>query len=147
MAPTRSARLWRGTRRFVAFLAVLSSLVLLVGPGGLVGAVTHAADVGPLTVITPTRVLDTRASEPPAIQTVGFDAASGTPISAGPIPAGATRRFRIAGKQFPQGTGTFTFPEGIYGVLLNVTEVGNPGGGFLTAFPGNVGDANRPLAS
>ena len=32
-------------------------------------------------------------------------------------------------------------------MLVNVTEVGNPGGGFLTVFPGNVGDANRPLAS
>jgi hypothetical protein len=121
--------------------------VLLVGPRGRVDAVTQAAEVGPLTAITPTRVLDTRATQPPAIQTVGFDAASGNPITAGPIPAGTTRRYRIAGKTFPQGTSTFTFPEGIYGVLVNVTEVGNPGGGFLTAFPGNVSDANRPLAS
>src|SRR5438067_11040881 len=136
----------QNTRVLVTVLAVLSSALLVAGPGRPVGAVTQAAEVGPVTVITPTRVLDTRASEPPGIQTVGFDAASGNPITAGPIPAGTTQRYRIAGKQFPQGPSTFTFPEGIYAVLLNVTEVGNPGGGFLTAFPGNVGDANRPLA-
>src|SRR5205807_5051735 len=73
--------------------------------------------------------------------------ASGAQITAGPIPANTTRRYRISGKTFPQGTGTFTFPDGIYGVLINVTEVGSPSGGFLTAFPGDVADANRPLAS
>src|SRR5262249_5651160 len=127
MAPSPQARRRRGTRRFVVALALLGSLGLVVGPGGPVGALTQAADVGPLTVVTPTRILDTRASEPPAIQTVGFDAASGTPITAGPIQGGTTQRYRIAGKPFPQGTGSFTFPEGIVGVLVNVTEVGAPG--------------------
>src|SRR5207248_1868756 len=138
MARSRQSRLRRGARLLVALLAVLSSGALLVGPRGLMGAVTQAAEVGPVTVITPTRVLDTRASEPPAIQTVGFDATSGNPITSASIQAGTTRRYRIAGKAFPQGTGSFAFPDGIYGVLVNVTEVGAPGGGFLTAFPGNV---------
>src|SRR5262249_61081324 len=60
---------------------------------------------------------------------------------------GGAGRFRIAGQALPQGTGSFTFPDAIHGVLVNVTEVGAPGGGFLTAFPGHVADANRPLAS
>src|SRR5262245_49524229 len=108
MAGSRQRSLPRGTRILVAWLAVVSSGLLLVAPGARVAAVpqTQAAEVGPVTVITPTRVLDTRPSEPPAIQTVGFDAATGNPITPGPIQGGTTRRFRIAGKQFPQGTGT-----------------------------------------
>ena len=40
MVPFRQSRRLRGPRRLVALLAVLSVAVLLVGPGGLVGAVT-----------------------------------------------------------------------------------------------------------
>src|SRR5262249_25693891 len=127
-------------------LAIASGALVVAGPGARVAAVPAAADVGPVTVIPPTRVLDTRAPAP-GIVTTGFDAATGNPIGAGPIPGGTTQRHRIAGKGFPQGTGSFAFPDGITGVLVNVTEVGAPGGGFLTAFPGNVADANRPLAS
>src|SRR5436305_267620 len=73
---------WRTSRVLVVCLAIVSSgflalpIQLVASRGGWDAAVSQAADVGPLTVITPTRILDTRASEPPAIQTVGFDAAS-----------------------------------------------------------------------
>lgn len=96
--------------------------------------------------IPPTRVVDTRASGS-GIVTTGFDGTTGLQITPSPLTGGATRRFLINGKSFAQGNATFTAPVDISGVLCNLTTVGGPGGGFVTLFPGNIADANRPLAS
>lgn len=99
--------------------------------------------VGNLTFITPTRVVDTRPSNPAAgITTTGFNE-SGNAIVAGAIPGGQVRRFKVGNQTF----GNTTFPADTSGLLLNVTIVGGPSGGFLTVFPGNVADASRPNAS
>jgi hypothetical protein len=99
-------------------------------------------------LIPPTRVVDTRPSDPPEIVTTGFDGTTRAAIPPGPLQANTTHRFLINGKTFPQGTGTFTFPSDTYGVLANVTIVQpSASGGFVTVCPGDVTDANRPLAS
>src|SRR5204862_338446 len=101
---------------------------------------------GPLRFINPVRVLDTRASDG-QIVTAGFNA-DGSPITAGQLAANSSRRFPISGKTLAQGSSSFAFPGDVTGVLVNVTIVqAAPSGGFVTVFPGDVLDANRPNAS
>lgn len=97
------------------------------------------APAGDLTLIPPVRVVDTRGG-----QTVGFSP-DGTAITPGPFAArGETRRYRLAGATVPDGT----VPPNLTGVLLNVTIVqAGASGGFVTAFPGDVPDGDRPTAS
>jgi len=106
---------------------------------------------GNLRLITPVRVVDTRATDTAAsIFTIGFNP-DGTPITPGRLTANATRRFLINGKTFnigPPGSPTYTFPSDVKGVQINVTIVQDIGtGGFVTVFPGDVPDADRPNAS
>ncbi len=96
--------------------------------------------------VPPTRVVDTRRTGDGAV-TTGYDGATGNPITPGPVTVNTTRRFLINGKTFPQGNATLTVPPDISGIFCNVTVVGSPGQGYVTVFPGNITDANRPLAS
>ena len=158
---------WARVER-VVLLAVLAVMVGLLGPASRPSLAdperTPLADpvplpltappppqpTGPVVLIAPTRVLDTR---PAPFGPIGFDGTTGNQITAGPLLANTVRRFLINGKQFPQGTGTFTFPT-TYGIIANVTlcaggpSCPGPGsGGFVTVFPGNVADIDRPNAS
>ncbi len=117
---------------------------------------TPSATVGPppppitrnVQFITPVRIIDTRPSNPGQnIQTIGFDQ-NGAPIQPGQLQPNAVRRFSIAGRTFSTaGGGTYTVPSDINGVNLNVTIVGGPAEGFVTIFPGDVPDSQRPNVS
>src|SRR5262249_23652359 len=114
--------------------------------------VAAQGDAGVLLLITPTRVVDTRASGT-GIVTTGYNP-DGTAITAEPIQAGTVRRFKIGGAAFNQNPNpiapllNFAFPEDLRGILANVTIIqSSAGGGFVTVFPGSVGDTDRPLAS
>lgn len=106
-----------------------------------------------LTFVPPVRVVDTRGAEFGG--PIGYDA-SGNPITtARPFADPEIRKFTIAGKTF-QGLinsgGTLTppgsFPADVKGLLINVTITqGAPSGGFVTAYPGDVPDTQRPNAS
>jgi hypothetical protein len=100
---------------------------------------SNPADLGQLTLIDPTRVVETRGSAGP----IGYDQ-GGSPLAPGPFAPNTTRRFLLAGQRF----GGIALPNDIRGVLANVTSVqGAPSGGFVTAFAGDVPDAQRPNAS
>src|SRR5205823_4320757 len=74
----------QGFRLLLVSVLLLSTVLVAAGPGALgLAGISQAADVGPVTLITPTRVLDTRPNAP-GIVTTGFDATSGTAITAGP---------------------------------------------------------------
>lgn len=98
---------------------------------------TAATGLGNLMLISPFRAVDTRASDGGGVVHIGTDQ-NGNAIPVGPITAGSTRRFRLAFSGSP-------VPASATGVLLNVTIIGSPGGGYVTVFPG--GDATPPLAS
>jgi hypothetical protein len=134
-----------------SFFLSSGALRLLYGNTPLIEAIwrrlADTTQTGVVRLITPTRVVDTRATAP-GIVTTGYDAVTGAPITAGPIPAGTVRRFRITGKSFPQGgSGSFSFPTDVSGILCDVTVIGAGGGGYVTVFSGNVPDAEKPLAS
>src|SRR5262249_48719738 len=97
--------------------------------------------IGNLTLISPFRTVDTRASDGGgAIVHTGVDE-NGNAIPVQPIPGGGTRRYRLSFSGAP-------VPADATGVLLNVTIVSPPGGptgGYVTVFPG--GDPSAPLAS
>jgi len=91
-----------------------------------------ATTTGFLVPITPVRVLDTRSGFGGPI---GFDGATGNPITAAPFQEGDLRSYRVAGKTF-QGV---PIPAGAKGVNFNVTAVqAGPTGGFVTVFPGGA---------
>jgi len=80
--------------------------------------------------ISPVRVVDTRGAP---FGPIGVDG-SGNPISAGQVPDGATRTYRIAGQ--------FGIPSDARAIIGNLTIVqGGPSGGFVTIYPGDVGTA------
>jgi hypothetical protein len=93
--------------------------------------------IGNLTLITPFRTVDTRPSDGGKIVHQGVDE-NGNPIPVGPVPGGQTRRYRMTFSGSP-------VPANATGVLLNVTIIGAPGGGYAVVFPG--GDPSAPLAS
>src|SRR5262249_53334577 len=100
-----------------------------------------AGVVGNLSFVKPTRVLETRGSDVGG--PIGLNP-DGTAIATGQLAPGLTRRFLIGGKSFAD----VTFPGDVKGILANVTIVQpTPSGGFVTAFPGDVADADRPNAS
>ena len=70
--------------------------------------------------------------------------ADGSTVKAGTLTPNATRRFLLSGKSFAG----LALPPDVKGVLANVTTLqSEPSGGFVTAFPGDVADANRPNVS
>ncbi len=117
-------------------------------PTAIATATTTPTGTRNIEFIVPVRVVDMRPiSVTQNIQTTGYDQ-NGVPIQPGPIQGGTIRRFSIAGRTFPTaGGGAYTVPTDVSGVVINVTIVGGSGGGFVTVFPGDVPDANRPNAS
>jgi len=88
--------------------------------------------VGDLRLVTPARVVDTR---PAPFGPIGFQP-NGSPVAAGPLPAGSTTRYQLNGQSFAGGS--LTVPADVRGVLLNVTlSQARPAGGYVTAFPGS----------
>src|SRR5205823_1987607 len=103
-------------------LDVIVDVVGYFAPSNLQG------EVGQLTFVNPTRVVDTRAE---AGGPIGLNA-DGSTVKAGTLTPNATRRFLLSGKSFAG----LALPPDVKGVLANVTTLqSEPSGGFVTAFP------------